>query len=183
MRLVKELAPAQGVGFIVQDDSPAARAAGMHRLHRLPGAEVVGLHWGLARAEVVQVRGCVLAAWAGAFASCCWCWCCRRLRCCCCCCSARPSTPLLPCAQLAREAGHKVHAWTANTAAMMRQALDAGVHAVVTNHPLALAAAVDLRLHACRQRRQEREQQEERDRQQRQQQQSEQQAADRRDEL
>lgn len=55
VRLVKELAPAQRVGFIVQDDSAAARAAGMHRLHRLPGADVVGLHWSMATAEAVQV--------------------------------------------------------------------------------------------------------------------------------
>jgi hypothetical protein len=43
--------------------------------------------------------------------------------------------------------------WTANTAAMMRQALDSGADAVVTNRPSELAAAVNSRLQECQRRR------------------------------
>lgn len=40
-----------------------------------------------------------------------------------------------PAPQRAHAARKRVHAWTANTAGMMRTVLDAGVDAVVTNHP------------------------------------------------
>ncbi|GAB4815609.1 hypothetical protein N2152v2_008065 [Parachlorella kessleri] len=42
----------------------------------------------------------------------------------------------------ARAAGKQVHAWTANTAEMMARVLEAGVDAVVTNHPRRLLAAL-----------------------------------------
>lgn len=49
----------------------------------------------------------------------------------------------------ARARGQAVLAWTANTASMMRRALDAGVDAVVTNHAAELQAAIAARLAAC----------------------------------
>ncbi|KAI7843450.1 hypothetical protein COHA_002928 [Chlorella ohadii] len=101
---VKELSPAQPVGYIVLNETAAAREAGMHRLLRLPRAEVAALHHSMADAEVTQKL---------------------------------------------RAAGQRVHAWTANTAGMMRAVLDAGVHAVVTDHPRHLLAALEARLHAC----------------------------------
>lgn len=54
---MKALRPEQAVGYIVLNDTAAARAAGKHRLLRLPHAEVVGLHWGMAEEELVQVGG------------------------------------------------------------------------------------------------------------------------------
>lgn len=54
----------------------------------------------------------------------------------------------------------QVHAWTANTAGMMRSILDAGgAHAVVTNHPRKLQAAIDSRTRRCRQQEQQEERQ------------------------
>lgn len=97
--------------------------------------------------------------------SCCFgcCSCCPCRPGCCFCCPCRPTSwSLRSRPQLARAAGQKVHAWTANTAHMMHAVLDAGVHAVVTNHPRALAAAVERRLHRCRQRRQEQQLEEQR---------------------
>lgn len=46
-------------------------------------------------------------------------------------------------------AGQRVVGWTANTPAMMRQVLDAGVDAVVTNHPAQLIRAIAERGEAC----------------------------------
>jgi glycerophosphoryl diester phosphodiesterase len=51
--------------------------------------------------------------------------------------------------QQAQAANRRVHAWTANTAGMMRAVLDAGVDAVVTNHPQKLAEALRSRLLRC----------------------------------
>lgn len=64
----------------------------------------------------------------------------------------------LPRAACCRRRRRQVHAWTANTAGMMRAVLDAGVEAVVTNHPRKLQEAVDSRLLRCRQQRQEQQQ-------------------------
>ena len=109
VRLVKELSPGQAVGYVVLNETAAARAAGMHRLLRLQelegGAEVVALHHAMASSPAVT--------------------------------------------QSARDAGKRVHAWTANTASMMAGVLDAGVDAVVTNHPRKLREAIDSRLRRC----------------------------------
>jgi hypothetical protein len=59
VRLVKELDPSQAVGYVVLNETAAARAAGMHRLLRMPQAGVVALHFGMASPEVVQVGGWV----------------------------------------------------------------------------------------------------------------------------
>jgi len=53
---------------------------------------------------------------------------------------------------LLREAKREVHIWTANTAAMMKVALDAGPDAVVTSHPRKLLKALHSRAVACAQR-------------------------------
>ena len=52
-----------------------------------------------------------------------------------------------------RAAGKHIHAWTANTAEMMARVLEAGVDAVVTNHPRLLLAALDSRARVCARRR------------------------------
>ncbi|KAL4425242.1 hypothetical protein ABPG75_009258 [Micractinium tetrahymenae] len=104
VRLVKELLPGQPVGYVVMNETAAARAAGMHRLLRMPGAEVVALHYAMATHQV----------------------------------TAR-----------VHAARKQAHAWTANTAGMMRAVLDAGVDAVVTNHPRRLADAIASRLRRC----------------------------------
>jgi glycerophosphoryl diester phosphodiesterase len=49
----------------------------------------------------------------------------------------------------ARGAGLEVHVWTANSAGMMRAALDAGPDAVVTGHPRKLLEALRARREAC----------------------------------
>lgn len=51
-----------------------------------------------------------------------------------------------------RSAQREVHVWTANSASMMRIALDAGPDAVVTNHPKKLIAALRARAEACQRR-------------------------------
>ncbi|PRW33921.1 glycerophosphodiester phosphodiesterase GDPD4 isoform X1 [Chlorella sorokiniana] len=107
VKQVKELSPDQPVGYIVMNETAAAREAGMHRLLRLPRAEVAALHHSMASGEVMQKL---------------------------------------------HAAGQRVHAWTANTAGMMRAVLDAGVYAVVTDHPRHLLAALEARLHICRSR-------------------------------
>ncbi len=55
VRLVKELLPGQPVGYVVMNETAAARAAGMHRLLRMPEAEVVALHFAMASQEVTAV--------------------------------------------------------------------------------------------------------------------------------
>ena len=150
VRLVKELDPAQAVGYVVLNETAAARAAGMHRLLRMPQAEVVALHFGMASAEVTQVGGMAwVGGWAaavGALAG----WQAVSMQ------TAQPCPPLhrprpslAPPAQQAQAANKRVHAWTANTAGMMRAVLDAGVDAVVTNHPQKLAEALRSRLLRC----------------------------------
>ena len=49
----------------------------------------------------------------------------------------------------AHAAGKELHAWTANTERMMVSVLDAGVDAVVTNHPGKLAGAIQDRWERC----------------------------------
>lgn len=49
----------------------------------------------------------------------------------------------------AHESGKLVHAWTANTAAMMVAMLDAGADAIVTNYPERLRQAIQQRLVKC----------------------------------
>lgn len=168
VRLVKELLPGQPVGYVVMNETAAARTAGMHRLLRIAEAEVVALHYAMASQGVTAVGACatenppkphppalapnlppacsrssetaahplfssasgppvasavpgcgahVLGSLRG----------CRSQR------GASVAPPPAP--QRAHAARKRVHAWTANTAGMMRTVLDAGVDAVVTNHP------------------------------------------------
>jgi hypothetical protein len=162
VQLVKGLAPALPVGYVVLNETAAARAAGSHSLLRLPAAEVVALHYAMASdggvTAAARAAGKQVCAGGGA--------------------EARPAflppAPLLAVAaatlapplktaslcQLGRTPARpahpsppapprQVHAWTANTAGMMRGVLDAGVDAVVTNHPRKLQAAIDSRVAAC----------------------------------
>ena len=111
---VKELAPKQHVGYVVMNETAAARAAGMGALMRLPAAEVIALHYGMASPAVVAT---------------------------------------------ARAGGKRVHAWTCNTAGMMRAAMDAGVDALVTNYPRRVVEALEARRAACAARRRRLQQQ------------------------
>ena len=70
IRLVKELDPLQAVGYVVLNETAAARAAGMHRLLRMPQAEVVALHFAMASAEVVQVGAGRAGGWVGGRRAC-----------------------------------------------------------------------------------------------------------------
>jgi hypothetical protein len=48
VRLLKELRPALRVGFVVINETVAARNAGMDNYLRVPEAEVIALHYGMA---------------------------------------------------------------------------------------------------------------------------------------
>lgn len=50
---------------------------------------------------------------------------------------------------IAHGAGKTVHAWTADTPAMMRHTLDVAVDAIVTSYPRRLQAAIGARLAQC----------------------------------
>jgi glycerophosphoryl diester phosphodiesterase len=50
---------------------------------------------------------------------------------------------------IAHGAGKRVHAWTADTPAMMLKTLDVAVDAIVTSYPRRLQAAILARLAKC----------------------------------
>jgi len=103
---MKNLDSNQRVGLVVLNETNAARTAGMHEPLRLRhlGAEVAGVHYRMATAELTK---------------------------------------------LLQQAKREVYIWTANTAAMMKLALDAGPDAVVTSYPRKLLRALHARAAAC----------------------------------
>lgn len=62
---MKDLSPVQAVGYIVLNETAAAREAGLHRLLRLPRAEVAALHHSMASAEVTQASAGGRQGWRG----------------------------------------------------------------------------------------------------------------------
>ena len=205
---LKERFPEQRAGYIVMNDTAAARAAGLHLPNRMPHVEALGVHYAMVDPVLVadaQSRGKQVLAWTantvgglgGAQGG-----------------VARPGWRLhLRAGQLAgTSAGHQLEGWPGlpgrqavtgaacsrkaaavaaawpssqapqavaslparcvpctachlpltcccllllcwAQASMMRSVLDAGVDAIVTNHPRKLQAAIQSRLRKCEEQR------------------------------
>ncbi|KAG1681595.1 hypothetical protein FOA52_014103 [Chlamydomonas sp. UWO 241] len=104
VQTIKALSPGQRTGYIVMNETVAARSERMHEPLRMEGPEVVGMHHGMVDAYHVD---------------------------------------------LLRRAGKQLHTWTINDPALLRQVLDEGVDALVTNFPRQAIEAIETLLEAC----------------------------------